>query len=168
MIKQHIYHFSLRFLPVEFSNSLWSSDVLLYLEFINILPILFYNFIEFIILLFTFLGTFVLDKKNIWFDEFHLVSFQMCDSFLIVQVQEAFVLVSNILIYLHFCCLSKSRIFSTIFFFFICDFNCFLSIALLKSINPLFMLFTNCSRLAWLSLNLIKSFDKSDGFSYLQ
>ena len=37
------------------SNSLWGSDVLLSLEFINIISILFYNFIEFIILLYTFL-----------------------------------------------------------------------------------------------------------------
>ena len=37
------------------SNSLWGSDVLLFSEFINIVSILFYNFIEFIILLYTFL-----------------------------------------------------------------------------------------------------------------
>ena len=37
------------------SNSLWGSDVLLFLEFINIVSILFYNFIEFIVVLYTFL-----------------------------------------------------------------------------------------------------------------
>ena len=36
-------------------NSLWGSDVLLFSEFINIVFILFYNFIEFIIFLHTFL-----------------------------------------------------------------------------------------------------------------
>ena len=35
-------------------NSLWKMDVLLYLEFINIVSILCYTFIEFIILLYTF------------------------------------------------------------------------------------------------------------------
>ena len=37
------------------SNSLWGSDVLLFLEFINIVSILFYNFIEFIVVLYIFL-----------------------------------------------------------------------------------------------------------------
>ena len=39
------------------SDSLWGSDVLLFSEFINMVSILFYNFIEFIILLDTFLVT---------------------------------------------------------------------------------------------------------------
>ena len=38
-------------LSVGLSNSLWGSDVLIFSEFINIVSILFYNFIEFIILL---------------------------------------------------------------------------------------------------------------------
>ena len=38
-------------LSVRLSNSLWGSDVLIFSEFINIVSILFYNFIEFIILL---------------------------------------------------------------------------------------------------------------------
>ena len=42
-------------LSVRLSNSLRRRDVLLLLEFINIVPILFYNFIEFITLLNTFL-----------------------------------------------------------------------------------------------------------------
>ena len=41
-------------LSVRFGNSLWRSDFLLFLEFINIVSILFYNFIEFIILLYIF------------------------------------------------------------------------------------------------------------------
>ena len=45
-------------LSVRLSNSLCGSDVLLFLEFINIVPILFYNFIEIIILLYTFLVIF--------------------------------------------------------------------------------------------------------------
>ena len=46
----------LRFiLSVRLSNSLCESDVLLFSEFINIVSTLFYNFIEFIILLYTFL-----------------------------------------------------------------------------------------------------------------
>ena len=37
LIKQHIYHFSLSlFFSVRFSNSQWVSDVLLFLEFINL------------------------------------------------------------------------------------------------------------------------------------
>ena len=42
-------------LPGRLSNSLRGSDVLLFLEFINIVSILFYKFFEFIILLYTFL-----------------------------------------------------------------------------------------------------------------
>ena len=37
------------------SNSLCGSDILLFSEFIKIVSILFYNFIEFVILLYTFL-----------------------------------------------------------------------------------------------------------------
>ena len=37
------------------SHSLLGSDVLLFLEFTNIVSILFYNFIKFILLLYTFL-----------------------------------------------------------------------------------------------------------------
>ena len=42
-------------LSERFSNSLSGSDVLLFSEFINIVSILPYNFIEFIMLLYTFL-----------------------------------------------------------------------------------------------------------------
>ena len=42
-------------LPERLSDSLWGSDVLLFSEFTNLVSILFYNFIEFIILLYTFL-----------------------------------------------------------------------------------------------------------------
>ena len=56
LIKQHVYHLCFKFvLSKSLSNSLWGSDVLLFSEFINIVSILFYNFIEFIILLYTFL-----------------------------------------------------------------------------------------------------------------
>ena len=51
-------HLSLRFkfiLSERFSISLWGSGVLLFREFIDIVSILFYNFIEFIVLLYTFL-----------------------------------------------------------------------------------------------------------------
>ena len=41
-------------LSERFSYSLWRSDVLLFSEFINIVSILFYNLIEFIILLYTY------------------------------------------------------------------------------------------------------------------
>ena len=55
MIKQHsslLFNF---ILSVRLSNNLWGSDILLFSEFINIVFTLFYNFIEFIILLYTFL-----------------------------------------------------------------------------------------------------------------
>ena len=73
--KQHIYYFSLSFLSVRLSNSLWGSDVLLFSEFINIASILFYNFIEFIILLYTFLVIYFAQHKKyitclIWFSKF--------------------------------------------------------------------------------------------------
>ena len=41
-------------LSVRLSNSLWGSDILPFLEFINIISILYYTFIEFITLLYTF------------------------------------------------------------------------------------------------------------------
>ena len=55
MIKQQIYHFLKFILSERSSNNLWAADVLLFSEFINMVSILFYNFIEFIILLHTFL-----------------------------------------------------------------------------------------------------------------
>ena len=39
----------------RFSNSLWGADVLLFSGFINIVSILFYNFFDFVIVLYTFL-----------------------------------------------------------------------------------------------------------------
>ena len=58
-MKQHIYHFSLSkdLLICKMSNSLWESDALLFLKLTNKVSILFYNFTEFIILLYTFLLT---------------------------------------------------------------------------------------------------------------
>ena len=55
-------------LSERLNNSLWRSEVLLFYEFINIVSILYYNCIEFIILLHT---------KNIRLDGFHLVNFLM-------------------------------------------------------------------------------------------
>ena len=46
-------------LSVRLSNSLLRSDILLFLEFINIVSILFCNFIEWMILLYTFLVIFL-------------------------------------------------------------------------------------------------------------
>ena len=39
-------------LSLRLSNNLWESDVLLFSKFIKIVSVLFYNFIEFIILLY--------------------------------------------------------------------------------------------------------------------
>ena len=52
------------------SNSLWESDVLLFLEFVNIVSILCYNFIEFIMLLYTIL----------------LISFVRYEEYMILQI----------------------------------------------------------------------------------
>ena len=51
----------------KLSNSLWGSDLLLFSELIIIVTILFYDFIEFILLLYAFLVTSLLDTNNIWF-----------------------------------------------------------------------------------------------------
>ena len=53
-VVKHIYD-SFLILSERLSNSLWKSDVFLFQKFINIVSILFYIFIEFIILLYTFL-----------------------------------------------------------------------------------------------------------------
>ena len=45
-------------LSVKLSNSLWGQSILLFLEFINVVSILFYNLIGFIMLLYTFLVTY--------------------------------------------------------------------------------------------------------------
>ena len=59
----------------RWSNSLWESDVLLFLELINIVSILYYNFIEFIILLYCFFSILFSQNRQygIWrisFDKF--------------------------------------------------------------------------------------------------
>ena len=55
-------------LSKRLSNNIWESDVLLVSEFIFIVSILVYNFIEFIILLYTFLAiSFVRDKEYMIF-----------------------------------------------------------------------------------------------------
>ena len=53
---------------LKLSDSLWRSDVLLFSEYINIVSILFYNFIKPIILLYTFLVNFFARYKTymIW------------------------------------------------------------------------------------------------------
>ena len=51
-------------LSESLSNSLRGSYVLLISEFINIASILFYNYIEFLILLYSFLVIILLDTKN--------------------------------------------------------------------------------------------------------
>ena len=113
-------------LSENLSNSLWGSDVLLFSEFIHIVSILFYNFIEFIMLLCNSLVISLARYKEyrIW-----LISFSMFSN-----VLPAFNCASaignlwsiwsggNILSYvakserspLTFCCLLKLRIFSEI------------------------------------------------------
>ena len=55
MIKQHILSLLLKFIVSErLSKGLWGLDVLLFWEFLNIASILFYNFIEIIILFYNF------------------------------------------------------------------------------------------------------------------
>ena len=51
-------------LSERLDNSLWKSDVLLFSEFINIVSILLYDFIEFIILLYIFLVIFFAQYKE--------------------------------------------------------------------------------------------------------
>ena len=61
-------------------------NVLPYSEFLNIVSILFYNFIELIMLLCTFQYFILLDANNILFYGFHLVSLQTYYLLLVVQV----------------------------------------------------------------------------------
>ena len=51
-------------LSERLSNSLWGSEVLLYPEFMNIVSILYYTFIEFITLLYTFLVIYYAQYKE--------------------------------------------------------------------------------------------------------
>ena len=107
-------------LYASFRNILWESEVLLFLEFINIflVSILFCNFIEFIKLWHTSLVTSFCQYKEymIWVVEFNkfsdvLPAFTCASS--IRNVWSIFLRVS-ILINLPFCCSLKLRIFSTI------------------------------------------------------
>ena len=77
--------------PERLSNSLWGSGVLLFIGFMNIVSILHYSFIEFIILLDTFLVITLLNAKNIWFDRFHLASSLIY--YLLLLVQELLVII---------------------------------------------------------------------------
>ena len=102
----------------RFSNNLWGLDVLLFLEYINKVFIVFFNFIKFIILLYTFLVTSLSRYKEymIW-----CTSFSKFSDVLVVFIYAnaigklwSICLGVNILIPLPFCCLLKSRILSTI------------------------------------------------------
>ena len=53
-------------LSARLSNSLKDSDVLLFLEFRNMVSILYYNFTEFIILLYTFLVIFFCSIQTLY------------------------------------------------------------------------------------------------------
>ena len=62
-----MYHFSFKsILSARLSNSLKDSDVLLFLEFRNMVSILYYNFTEFIILLYTFLVIFFCSIQTLY------------------------------------------------------------------------------------------------------
>ena len=105
-------------LSVRLVDSLWRSDVPLFLEFIIIVSILFYNFIEFIIFLYTFLVTsFSLYKEYMicltLFRQFSdVLSAFTCVRVIVKLWNTCFGV--KVLILLPFCCLLKSRISSTI------------------------------------------------------
>ena len=105
-------------LSVQLSNSLWGSNVPLFLEFINIVSISFYNFVEFIILLYTFLVTsFSLYKECM----IYLILFSKFSDVLPTftctrGIGNLWRICSgvNILVPFSFFCFLKSRIFSAI------------------------------------------------------
>ena len=155
-------------LSVRLSNSLWGSDVPLLLQLINIVFILFYNFIEFIILLCTFLVIYFSWSKDYII---YLISFgKFSDVFPAFKLARAIgnlwsiCLGVNILNPLPLCSLLKSSIFSTI----LTTFSRFsfpeISLLLkefLKSINDLLRYSTTMSILFWLSS--YKSLTKNEG-----
>ena len=73
-------------LSERLSNSLLGSDFLIFPEFINIVSVLFYKFIEFIILLYTFLAIFFSLQRTYDMCDFTFVSFQIYYLLLLVQV----------------------------------------------------------------------------------
>ena len=170
MIEQHIYHFFLFFFSERLSNSMWELDVLLFLEFINIVFTLFYNFIEFIIVYFF----------NYFFSSiqiiYKLVSFEMrFPAFICASANDnLWGIHLGVETWRHFakckwralpfCCLLKCRMFSTIlitlFEFSFWGISLLLT-ELLKSINDSLGCFIILSSLIWLySCN---SFVKDDG-----
>ena len=170
LIKQDIYHFFLSlFYPKDWVIVCEDQMFCFFSEFINIASILFYNFIEFIILLYTSFSQY---KQYmiclIIFNTFsHVLPAFTCAS--TIGNLWSICLGVDILIPLTFCYLLKSRIFSiisTTFFRFSFSGISFLLILFLKSISPLLTLFTNFSFLFCLAL--IKCFTKSDGFWYLR
>ena len=98
------------------SNSLWGSDVSLFYEFINIVSILFYNFIKFIILLYLFLVISFSRYKEyvIWRISFYKFS-DVLPAFTCANALGnlwSICLGVNIVVPLSSCCLLNSRIFS--------------------------------------------------------
>ena len=104
-------------------NSLWGSHVLLFSEFLNVVSILFYNFIDFIILLYTF---FVISFYRYKEYMICLISFSKVAYVLpaftcaraIGNLWSIFLGVNNLMLLaksggrpLPFCCLLKSKIF---------------------------------------------------------
>ena len=160
----------------KLSNSLWGSDLLLFSEFINIVSTLFYNFIEFMILFYTFLVISSFRYKEyiiflISFSKFSdLLPAFTCASGIGNLWSNCFVV--NILICLHseilttqatrgkskgiplpFCCLLKSRIFptiSTISFWFSFSGIFFILISFFYWINVSLICFTISSFIVWL------------------
>ena len=143
-------------------NSLWGSDVLLLQEFIHIVSILFYNCIEFIILLCNFLVIPLSRYKEyiclISFSKFsNVLPAFICTSAIgnLWSIWLGVNILSCIAKSFNFLLLIKVEDFFSIIDYFIWLFifrDFFLKIAFLKSINPSIVLYTKRSFLAWLAL----------------
>ena len=154
-------------LSVRLSNSLWESDAPL------IVSIQFYDFIKFIILLYMFLViSLSKNTKNIFlFSKFSdvLRAFTCANATsnlwrICLGVNILICSTKSLGISLPFCCLIKSRIFSTIltiFFGFSFQRTSLLVIKFLKLINDLLIFLTIFPCLFWLSS--YKSFTKNNG-----
>ena len=88
LIKQFIYHFYLNlFYPERLSNSLWKCDIFLFSKFINIVSLLLYKFIEFIIMSYTFLvflcnvSNEIVVFHNSWNYDYHFMTKELSNEF---------------------------------------------------------------------------------------
>ena len=148
---------------VRLNNTLGGSDILLFTTFINILSFLYYDCIEFIVLLHSFLVilfSYYTESIVLWvsFSKFPVVLTAFtCER--AVHSLWNICLGVNILRFLHFCCFLNSKIFSAVSIP-LRDFHFLLLTTLFQTISASLTWYTVCSLFG--SLSFYNFFAKND------